>query len=290
VSLVSLLGVVLPGSVVTFLGLVGPLRPSLPHAVVGVQEGSPEGWAIFLIASYVVGQALYGFGSWFLDGVYDRTYRRYKEYLKGDPKDYVRSLIDAHFPEGPQPSTYSWSRAYVVTKSPASMNELEQIEADFKFFRSLALVFLVAPFEAIRLPNARWIWLLIGGLSLTVFGSLAKVVVELIHQRTRRRSKQNSVGSKRGESLKPADPSRPSWALDITAALTSAGLAIVLIEGAALISDVAHLPGAVFYLVGFAVVFLRFCQQRWQRNETTYEYAAAVAAPDSASAITKARK
>ena len=59
-------------------------------------------------------------------------------------------MIEAQFPNGVEPTNYSWARAYVVTRSPASVPELDQLEADFKFFRSLTLVALVGPFELFR--------------------------------------------------------------------------------------------------------------------------------------------
>jgi hypothetical protein len=82
VSLTSLLGIVLPGSIVTFLALVGDWRSALPSALTSVPTGSAEGWAIFVVGAYAAGQALYAFGSWFLDPFYDRTYRRYKQTVK----------------------------------------------------------------------------------------------------------------------------------------------------------------------------------------------------------------
>jgi hypothetical protein len=277
VSLVSLLGVVLPGSIVTFLALSGPWRPSLPNAFMSFQSDTAASWVIFVVTSYIVGQALYGFGSWFLDSVYDRTYRRYKQLLKGEPKDFVRPLVKAQFPKGPRPSTYSWARAYVVTRSPGSVNELDQIEADFKFFRSLALVFLVAPFELRLLPNESWFWILMSGLALMVVGSVADAAVDLVERRRRLLTKKKAKGQG-AQLVNQIDPARSSRALDLAASLTGIGVAIVLVEGAVLIYTVAGIPGAGAFLVGFAVVFLLFCQQRWQRNETTYEYAATIGA------------
>jgi hypothetical protein len=52
VSLVYLLGVVLPGSIVTFLAITGPLRYHLPNAVAAVRSDSGEAWVIFAITSY----------------------------------------------------------------------------------------------------------------------------------------------------------------------------------------------------------------------------------------------
>src|SRR2546425_13107584 len=89
VSLVSLLGVVLPGSILAFFALTGVWRPILPPALTAVQTGSPEGWAIFLIGAYIAGQALYSFGKWFLDPVYYRTYRRYQQWVAGNPKKLI---------------------------------------------------------------------------------------------------------------------------------------------------------------------------------------------------------
>lgn len=272
VSIVYLLGVVLPGSIVTFLAVTGPLRAHLPNSLVAVPPDSVQAWIIFAIAAYVVGQVLYGFGSWFLDNIYDRTYRRYKQFLKGEPKEFVRPLVESHFRDRPQPTFYSWARAYVVTHSPAALSELEYLEADFKFFRSLALVFLVAPLEAIAVSVPEWEWAVVVGAILAVIGSLMKAYIDVMDRRKR-------VAKAPKEALaKPLDPSRLNRSLDAAATVTATGIAIVLGFGAILVLNTAGAAAAALFLVGFGVVFLRFCQQRWQRNESTYEYAAAVAA------------
>jgi hypothetical protein len=259
VSLVSLLGVILPGTVVVYLGLAGALRPGIPRQLVSVPEASVEGWVIFVIASYAVGQALYAFGSWFLDPIYDRTYRRYKQHLKGDPKKLVQPIIASKFAKGTEPSTYSWARAYVATKSPLSVGELEQIEADFKFFRSLALVFVIAPYEAVTIHGKGTIALAAIGVALLMLGAVAKLVVDI----------RESTG-------KPRDPSRTSLSLDISAGITGAGFVALVAVACNLVLGAEGAWAAIAYVVGFGVVLLRFCQQRWQRNETTYEYAATI--------------
>ena len=51
----------------------------------------------------------------------------------------------------------------------------------------------------------------------------------------------------------------------------------LLLNDGRLILTATGWPIAVAYGLAFIVVLLRFCQQRWQRNETTYEYASALA-------------
>ena len=260
VSLVSLLGIVLPGSIIAFLGLTGAWRPWLPFAVTGVPEGSPEGWAIFIIASYAAGQALYAFGSWFLDPVYNRTYRSYKERIRGNPKRFVWPLIQAQFPHVREPSNYSWARAYVVSRSPGAIVELDQLEADFKFFRSLALVLLVAPFEAVPVKNGLLEASTIIGVALVVLGAVWNVFTNWRNPDYR------------------YNPTEPGQHLDAPIVILVLGLLIVLGAGITTIIGAVGWIVAVAHVLAFVVVLLRFFQQRWQRNETTYEYAAVIAA------------
>jgi hypothetical protein len=274
VSLASLLGIVLPGSIVAFLALTGAWRFALPRELVDVPTANPQGWVIFIVVAYIAGQVLYAFGSWFLDPVYDRTYRRYKEHVKGNPKRFVWPTIEAQFPSGPdsgydsEPSNYSWARAYVVTRSPGSVSELDQLEADFKFFRSVTLVLVVAPFEALKIQPA---YLLVGalvGLGLMACGALAKVFVDWRYYEYRRN---------------PAHPM--AWQLTACMIAIAVGLLLVVAVGSVLILNSGWgFIGTIGYWASIVVVLLRFCQQRWQRNETTYEYAAVLAAAANAAA------
>jgi hypothetical protein len=258
-SLVSVLGVLFPGAIVTFLALRGIQNSQLPAALVHVQEGSVEGWTLFIVTSYLAGQLLYALGSWFLDPVYDRTYRAYKTRLKDDPKRLVFPLIRREYPVGVvPPSTYSWARAFIVTRSPSSLAELEQLEADFKFFRGLTLALLMGPFEATTI-GALSLAVAILSLLLVLGGAGLKIWSDL-HSTTR-----------------PPNPTRADSMLDNSLRLLVGGLLLLLAVATYQVWTKAGFIASTAYVVAVAIVMLRFCQQRWQRNETTYEYASAVA-------------
>ncbi len=272
VSLVSVLGVLFPGAIVVFLALRGIQSSQLPATLVHVQEGSVEGWTLFIVTSYLAGQLLYALGSWFLDPIYDRTYRVYKTKLKDDPRRLVFPLIAREYsPEVVPPSTYSWARAYVVTQSPGSLPELEQLEADFKFFRGLTLAFLIGPFEAIQLS---WLAILITTLAVLLVLSGAGLKVRSDLQSTTR----------------PPNPTRSDSSLTISLRLLVIGLLLLLAIATYLIWTTAGLIAGAAYILAVAVAMLRFCQQRWQRNETTYEYASAVAVSGGVKIVRSAKQ
>src|SRR5712692_6155960 len=160
-----------------------------------------------------------------------------------------------------QPSAYSCARAYVVTRASAALTELEQLEADFKFFRGLTLALLIGPFEAIPF-GSNLAWLSSVSVLVVVAGVAIKVMSDL------------------KSPTRPPNPTRVDGTLHVSLALMVGGLGVLLAVAAYLVWSRSGTISSIAYVIAVGVVMLRFCQQRWQRNETTYEYASAVASPE----------
>jgi ADP-ribose pyrophosphatase YjhB (NUDIX family) len=166
--LMDIFAILLPGALATFL-----IMDAVGSTVLGSRFGSlqgAEGWAAFLIASYLSGHVIFLLGAW-LDEVYDRLRRqtlneqiaqlaRRGRLLPWPARALVwiifkrerdvavdragqlkrRSLgsIDA----AKAVNTFQWSKALLALESPASLAVVQRFEADSKFFRSFAVLLL----------------------------------------------------------------------------------------------------------------------------------------------------
>jgi hypothetical protein len=255
VDVVAFFAVVLPGGLLAFLGL---LRLELfkeiqvPAFLTGV-----VGWVAFFAAAFLIGQALYAAGSWFLDQIYNRTYRRYKNSIKGDPGDPVRDVIKEQFPNAPRPTAFPWARAYLGVRNAAAAAAVDELDADSKFFRSLAVALIIGPYVFLpnRFGNVAWVW---AGASVLALG-IGSVLAQWADIRE---------GKKKGDRV----ASRKSKLLDAAAAVYTLVLAILLVASALIVPKGAPPGLAVTYWVITICSFLRFSQLRWQRNETAYEF------------------
>jgi hypothetical protein len=169
----------------------------------------------------------------------------------------VRSLVPTAGKAGPQlTTTYPWARAYVAVRSAEAIADVDRLEADSKFFRSFTLVFLLGPLFFLDRPIG---WL-IAVAALLATGSAVKEFDDL-----------NSRHEPRHAGPWP----RP---LAISAAiLYLMGLLIILGLGSReLLPTHFGVIATVVYIVGVVGAFLHFATQRWQRNETLYEFLAAL--------------
>jgi hypothetical protein len=75
VGVVDFFSTLVPGAVLTFL-IMGWLTP--PAWWPGIRNGTPEGWALFLVSAYIVGHLVVAVASVVLDSFYDRFYARWR--------------------------------------------------------------------------------------------------------------------------------------------------------------------------------------------------------------------
>jgi hypothetical protein len=143
-----------------------------------------QGWVILLVLAYITGHLLHALGSWLLDEfVYGRLYlpRLRPSHAKAarltkDPsalrkdKDAANTLLArvrlTTMVNSTGTNYYDWCLSDIRVSSPAGAVEVDRIQADSKFFRSMVFVFLLAAVVSSRdaHPGAS-----VGAACLTVF-------------------------------------------------------------------------------------------------------------------------
>lgn len=157
VGVVDFFAILLPGAALVYLS-----RPFLIDDVPNdwLPTTSTQSWVLFLVLAYIVGHLLHELGSWLLDRyVYGKGYlplirpshaRAAK--LVDDPsalgndKDAVKTLLARVRLETKANTTgtnyYDWCLSDIRVTRPAGAAEVDRLQADSKFFRSMVFVFL----------------------------------------------------------------------------------------------------------------------------------------------------
>jgi hypothetical protein len=137
--------IMLPGSLATWLVLQYIPAPALLKALsFGAQPSTPERYvliAAFLLSSFMLGHFAFMAGAE-LDPAYDRWRRRAKPFSGDRAYLAARKLQQARNQDlvGGDFTTLKWARAYIQIKSAAARVEIDRLEADQKFFRSLVVI------------------------------------------------------------------------------------------------------------------------------------------------------
>jgi len=144
-GLIDFFSVLLPGALVVSL-LQGALAPRLFGPVFPPIHDETQGWIAFLFCSYLVGHFVFLVGAmldvvdkpvreWFWPEEKDHTLQeaiRIKQQHIGD--DEKREVINA----------FQWAKVRLAIACPSGLLEVQRLEADSKFFRSLVVVLLGA--------------------------------------------------------------------------------------------------------------------------------------------------
>ncbi len=134
--------VILPGAVATFLVKDYLPEPGLANALsITGDKVDAAHWAAFLISSYVLGHFVFMLSS-NLDTAYDRWRQREKP---PDSDRAFRAADDLRRKTTPDMkesafSTLKWAKSYIEIHCPHARLEIDRLEADQKFFRSLVLI------------------------------------------------------------------------------------------------------------------------------------------------------
>ena len=137
-GIIDFLGILVPGMILTFLH--GHLLLVLAGVRADAVFAAP-GWALFLVASYVLGHILLGLSVPF-NRIADQMPRGYLD---------VSELYDAVKERLPLPAELRNSRkdgyyaafSYLRLHAPAALTEVERQAAEYKLFRSLTLIALL---------------------------------------------------------------------------------------------------------------------------------------------------
>lgn len=140
--------ILLPGALATWLVIQYIPAPVLRDALVlGFEsQQEPKEWVTagaFLLASYVLGHFV-GMTGARLDGAYDHWRRRTKPQSRDNVYNAARKLqgtLTKDLVESDW-TTLKWARAYIQVKAQHARAEIDRLEADQKFFRSLVVISL----------------------------------------------------------------------------------------------------------------------------------------------------
>jgi hypothetical protein len=234
----SFFAIMIPGAVLTGAVVLGPtgLGPSLLSAAEPAAR-----WIAFGVASYIVGQGIFALGSWFLDPAYDATYLAWRSRRRRTLRESVKKkLIAVYGQHTEETGVFPLARAFLLSFNPGAYLLVERIEADSKFFRSMTMAILLAAIVLERRGP-------MVGLAIVGAGAIVAPGAALF------------LALSRGSKLR----SRLRQMIVVGLVVSTAGLVAIL------------LPTSILWGAGFAalvvILFLRFSQQRWQRNETLNE-------------------
>src|SRR5260221_1350691 len=145
--------ILLPGSLATWLAIqyipASSVRAALTFEFMG-DDAKPDtlvAGAAFVLSSYLLGHFVFMAGSR-LDQSYDRWRKRAHAFERDKAYKAVYALKEELTPGlvGGELTTLKWARAYIQVKSAEARLEIDRLEAEQKFFRSL--VVLAALFAA----------------------------------------------------------------------------------------------------------------------------------------------
>jgi hypothetical protein len=147
VGVIDVFAILLPGSLLAFTvkdiathHIFGPILP--------VIQGEAQGWVAFIFATYLLGHFIFLIGSYLDKTLYD-PYRKivfmrdHDQLYKYATEIKRRQLQDMNGTA--LVNTFKWSKANIQLHHAAAAIEINRLEADSKFFRSLIVVlFLVS--------------------------------------------------------------------------------------------------------------------------------------------------
>jgi hypothetical protein len=137
--------ILLPGSLATWLAV-----QYIPDAVLkdalGFGPGAPDPDALvlgtaFLVASYTLGHFVFMAGSK-LDGSYDRWRKRVHPPSRDATFKAAKKLYESLNKDlaGGEFTPLKWAKTYIQIKAQPARLEIDRLEADQKFFRSLVVI------------------------------------------------------------------------------------------------------------------------------------------------------
>ena len=144
IGVADLFSIFLPGALLSYL-LLDVARRDIIGQILPAIASEAANWMAFILAAYLFGHFASLIGAAFLDRIYDRTFVKYKR-RHGDHLYHYACTIkaDALGRDDKISNTYKWARAFIRLRSAESATEIERLEADSKFFRSVSVVLPVA--------------------------------------------------------------------------------------------------------------------------------------------------
>jgi hypothetical protein len=145
-GVLDVFAVLLPGSLATWLAAQYVPAEEIRHALRfgTVNASGPDLLLLvsaFVLSSFMLGHFVFMVGSR-LDGLYDRWRRQTKTASRDNTFVAAEALhkeITGKNATGSF-STLKWAKAYIQVRAPHARSEIDRLEADSKFFRSIVVV------------------------------------------------------------------------------------------------------------------------------------------------------
>ncbi len=143
IGVVDLFAILLPGAILAFV--VAQCLPWLSTPKVARMLTPPfVAYACFGVAAYVTGHFLSALGSIVMDHVYDRWYKKRFGRKLAARRVRAKAQLDRVLHILSDDNALDWTLAVLRVQAPGTLAQLDRLEADSKFFRSLALALLLS--------------------------------------------------------------------------------------------------------------------------------------------------
>ena len=144
VGVLDFFAILLPGAVATAI-LASKFSDLVFGRLIAAPTSETGKWVAFLICSYFVGHIIFLLGS-YIDRLYNFVRERLNPYDNESAFQCALLIRDSLVGENERNALnpFQWSRAVLVSTSPAAAEDVHRLEADSKFFRSLLVVCALA--------------------------------------------------------------------------------------------------------------------------------------------------
>lgn len=303
-GIVDLFAVILPGAIITFLVQKGLNVESQAEWFKGAQ-----GWAVFLAVSYIVGHVVSAVGGLLLDKIYDTGFKLRKDHksyfrIRLRARDLMQSVLKPFFSD--KDNAMEWAGIIARLRSAAASAEIDRLEADSKFFRSLLTVLILGwPIWIIiltRNPQSpfaqpRPLWMRIVALVLALLSFLLAVCLRLfvgyreaLHEKRKTSAAApphaplTALEARVSEELEGAQSMAvPSWKATLSAMVV--WFLLVIGSGGLLRPMLALIGVGCGVLAAFSG--WRYMELRLKRTRLTYAYAIALSLQTSDATASK---
>lgn len=202
-------------------------------------------------------------------------YKRWKKSVEGDKL--LKSLIVARMQSlGLKDVTgaYAWARAYVTSKSTSAGASIERLDADSKLFRSMTIILAVAPY--FFLSGNEFPWQTVAAFFVALILGAIAYVSSLRLEPQGRGTASAYAESPSSEVLSTGNVKKGSWrghqlfkwfgVLPVSLILATFAGALTIVYWR------SSWVGVALYSAVAIGSFVRFANQRWERDDTAYEF------------------
>lgn len=145
VGVLDFFAILLPGAIATALLILTPYVRSLLAATwVAELDTEIARWTVFLTSAYLVGHLVFLIGS-YIDPIFHVWRKKFRTLKRDCLYKSATKIRDSMLTneESIGINTFQWARSVLMEKFPLAAQDVQRLEADSKFFRSLLVVCVI---------------------------------------------------------------------------------------------------------------------------------------------------